>query len=212
MNLILLGAPGAGKGTQVDFLIKEHGIPAISTGNILRAAIKDGTPIGLEAQKYISAGKLVPDDVIIGIVKERLSQKDCEKGFILDGMPRTIPQAEALEKAGIVIDAAVLLEIADALIEDRMVGRRTCLKCGATYHVTNRPSKVTGVCDACGAELTIRKDDEPETVKARLKVYHEETEPLIGFYKLRGKLYSVDGTGTPENTYVLVENVLEKLK
>ena len=212
MNLILLGAPGAGKGTQVDFLTKDYGIPAVSTGNMLRAAIKDATKTGLEAQGYISAGKLVPDEVIIGIVKYRLSQKDCESGFILDGMPRTIPQAEALEKTGIGIDAAVLLEIADAMIEDRMVGRRTCLKCGATYHVTNRPPKVANICDVCGSELTIRKDDEPETVKARLKVYHEETEPLIDFYKSRGKLFIVDGTGTPEETNALVLNVLEKLK
>lgn len=212
MNLILLGAPGAGKGTQVEFLTKERGIPSISTGNILRAAIKDGTPIGLEAKKYVEAGKLVPDEVIIGVIKERLAQKDCANGFILDGVPRTIPQAEALEKAGIVIDAAVLLEIADEMIEARMGGRRTCLKCGATYHVTNMPPKVANICDSCGAELTIRKDDEPETVKARLKVYHDETEPLIGFYKSRGKLFVVDGTGTPEKTHELINSVLEKLK
>lgn len=212
MNLILLGAPGAGKGTQVELWTKELDVPSISTGNILRAAIKNGTAIGLEAQKYITAGKLVPDDVILGIVKERLSQKDCENGFILDGMPRTIPQAEALEKAGVVIDAAVLLDIADALIEDRMVGRRTCLNCGATYHATTRPPKATNICDVCGAQLTIRKDDEPETVKARLAVYHDETEPLVGFYKSRGKLYVVDGAGTPEKTHERVNSVLEKLK
>jgi adenylate kinase len=212
MKLILLGAPGAGKGTQVEFLTNEKGIPSISTGNILRAAIKNGTAVGLEAQKYITAGKLVPDDVIIGIVKERLSHKDCENGFILDGMPRTIPQAEALEMAGVVIDAAVLLDISDALIEVRMSGRRTCLNCGATYHVTNMPPKVTGICDVCGKELTIRKDDEPETVKARLAVYHDETEPLIGFYKSRGKLHVVDGAGTPEKTHKLINGVLEKLK
>ncbi len=211
MNLILLGAPGAGKGTQVEFLTKERGIPAISTGNILRAAIKDGTPIGLEAKKYVEAGKLVPDEVIIGVIKERLSQKDCENGFILDGVPRTIPQAEALEKAGVKIDAAVLIDIADSLIEERMVGRRTCLKCGATYHVTNRPPRVEMVCDSCGSQLVIRKDDEPETVKARLRVYHEETEPLIGFYKSRGKLFVVDGTGTPERTCELIRSVLEKI-
>ncbi len=212
MNLILLGAPGAGKGTQVELLTKERDIPAISTGNILRAAIKDGTPIGLEAKKYVEAGKLVPDEVIIGVIKERLSQKDCEKGFILDGVPRTIPQAEALEKAGVAIDAAILIDIADSLIEDRMVGRRTCLKCGATYHISNRPPKVEKVCDVCGAELVIRKDDEPETVKARLKVYHEETEPLIGFYKSRGKLFVVDGAGTPERTCELIKAVLEKIQ
>lgn len=212
MNLILLGAPGAGKGTQVEFLTKEQGIPSISTGNILRAAIKEGTPIGLKAQDYISAGKLVPDEVIIGIVKDRLSQNDCQNGFILDGMPRTIPQAEALENAGVVIDAAVLLDIADELIEERMVGRRTCVGCGATYHVTSRPPKTENVCDVCGGELTRRKDDEPETVKARLKVYHEETEPLVDFYKSRGKLFVVDGSQSPEYTHDQVLSVLEKSK
>jgi len=212
MNLILLGAPGAGKGTQVELLTKERDIPAISTGNILRAAIKDGTPTGLEAQQYISSGKLVPDEVIIGIVRERLAQKDCENGFILDGMPRTIPQAEALEKAGVEIDAAILLETADELIEERMVGRRTCIGCGATYHVKSRPPKKENICDECGGELTRRKDDDPETVKTRLKVYHEETEPLVGFYKARGKLFTVDGSGTPEHTHAQVSEVLEKIK
>jgi len=218
MNLILLGAPGAGKGTQVEFLTKKLGIPAISTGNILRAAIKEGTPIGLKAQEYISAGKLVPDEVIIGIVKERLSQKDCENGFILDGVPRTIGQAEAIEKAGINITAAVLLDVPDEIIEQRMAGRRTCVNCGATYHVVTRPPKKENVCDECGSELTRRKDDDPETVRTRLKVYHEETEPLVDYYRDRGKLHVVDGSRTPEETnaqvLVVLENlaVLEKIK
>jgi adenylate kinase len=212
MNLILLGAPGAGKGTQVEFLTKERGLPSISTGNILRAAIKEGTPIGLKAQEYISSGRLVPDEVIIGIVKERLSQKDCENGFILDGVPRTIGQAEALEKAGIEITAAILLDVPDNMIEQRMAGRRTCIGCGATYHVVTKPPKKENVCDECGGELTRRKDDDPETVRTRLKVYHEETEPLVDFYRERGKLFVVDGSRSPEETNAQVLEVLEKLK
>lgn len=212
MNLILLGAPGAGKGTQVDFLTNDQEMPAISTGNILRAAIKEGTTTGLEAQKYISSGKLVPDEIIIGIVRERLSQKDCRSGFILDGMPRTIPQAEALEKAGVKIDAAILLDIPDELIEERMAGRRTCTGCGATYHVVSRPPKADNICDVCGGELTRRKDDAPETVRTRLKVYHKETEPLVDFYRQRGKLFVVDGSRAPEYTHAQVLEVLEKLK
>jgi adenylate kinase len=212
MNLILLGAPGAGKGTQVEFLTKERGLPSISTGNILRAAIKEGTPIGLKAQEYISSGRLVPDEVIIGIVKERLSQKDCENGFILDGVPRTIGQAEALEKAGIEITAAILLDVPDNMIEQRMAGRRTCIGCGATYHVVTKPPKKENVCDECGGELTRRKDDDPETVRTRLKVYHEETEPLVDFYRERGKLFVVDGSRSPEETNAQVLEALEKLK
>jgi adenylate kinase len=212
MNLILLGAPGAGKGTQVEFLTKERGLPSISTGNILRAAIKEGTPIGLKAQEYISSGRLVPDEVIIGIVKERLSQKDCENGFILDGVPRTIGQAEALEKAGIEITAAILLDVPDNMIEQRMAGRRTCIGCGVTYHVVTKPPKKENVCDECGGELTRRKDDDPETVRTRLKVYHEETEPLVDFYRERGKLFVVDGSRSPEETNAQVLEALEKLK
>ena len=212
MNLILLGAPGAGKGTQVEFLTKERGLPSISTGNILRAAIKEGTPIGLKAQEYISSGRLVPDEVIIGIVKERLSQKDCENGFILDGVPRTIGQAEALEKAGIEITAAILIDVPDNMIEQRMAGRRTCIGCGATYHVVTKPPKKENVCDECGGELTRRKDDDPETVRTRLKVYHEETEPLVDFYRERGKLFVVDGSRSPEETNAQVLEALEKLK
>ena len=193
MKLILLGAPGAGKGTQADLIAAKLGIPTISTGNILREAIKNGTEIGLKAKSYMDQGKLVPDDVIIGIVRERVSQPDCEKGYILDGMPRTIPQAQALEDAGIHFDSVVSIEIEDAVIEQRMTGRRVCGSCGASYHVTANPPKVEGVCDHCGKELSIRKDDAPETVRNRLKVFHQETEPLKGFYEKLGKLKLVEG-------------------
>ena len=192
MKLILLGAPGAGKGTQADILSAKLGIPTISTGNILRAAVKAGTPIGLKAQSYMQAGQLVPDEVIIGIMRERLQESDCANGYILDGMPRTIPQAEALVAGGVDIDVALSIEIADEVIVERMSGRRTCPDCGASYHVVNSPSKVEGVCDKCGAQLTIRKDDEPEVVKARLVTYHRETEPLKDFYARLGKLKTVD--------------------
>ena len=192
MKLILLGAPGAGKGTQADILSAKLGIPTISTGNILRAAVKAGTPIGLKAQSYMQAGQLVPDEVIIGIMRERLQESDCANGYILDGMPRTIPQAEALVAGGVDIDVALSIEVADEVIVERMSGRRTCPDCGASYHVVNSPSKVEGVCDKCGAQLTIRKDDEPEVVKARLVTYHKETEPLKDFYAKLGKLKTVD--------------------
>lgn len=193
MKLILLGAPGAGKGTQAELIAAKLGIPTISTGNILREAIKNGTEIGLKAKSFMDQGKLVPDDVIIGIVRERVSQPDCEKGYILDGMPRTIPQAQALEDAGIHFDSVVSIEIEDAVIEQRMTGRRVCLACGASFHVTANPPKVEGVCDHCGKELSIRKDDAPETVRNRLKVFHQETEPLKGFYEKLGKLKLVEG-------------------
>ena len=200
MKLILLGAPGAGKGTQAEILSRKLAIPAISTGNILRAAIKNGTEIGKMAQKFIDGGKLVPDDVIIGIVRERLADPDCANGFILDGFPRTIPQAEALENAGIDIDAAVSIEVSDETIVERMSGRRVCRECGATYHVVTKPPRKEGVCDLCGGELIIRADDTPETVKARLGVYHRETEPLTAFYAERGKLRLVNNASTIEGT------------
>ena len=200
MKLILLGAPGAGKGTQAEILSRKLAIPAISTGNILRAAIKNGTEIGKMAQKFIDGGKLVPDDVIIGIVRERLAESDCADGFILDGFPRTIPQAEALENAGIDIDAAVSIEVSDETIVERMSGRRVCRECGATYHVVTKPPRKEGVCDLCGGELIIRADDTPETVKARLAVYHRETEPLTAFYAERGKLRLVNNASTIEGT------------
>ena len=193
MKLILLGAPGAGKGTQAEILSKKLGIPTISTGNILREAIKNQTETGLKAKQYMDNGQLVPDDVIIGIVRERLSQPDCAKGYILDGMPRTIPQAAALEESGVHFDAVVSIEILDEVIESRMTGRRVCGSCGASYHITANPPKAEGVCDACGGALTIRKDDNPETVKNRLKVFHAETEPLKDFYAKLGLLKLVEG-------------------
>ena len=200
MKLILLGAPGAGKGTQAEILSRKLAIPAISTGNILRAAIKNGTEIGKMAQKFIDGGKLVPDDVIIGIVRERLADPDCANGFILDGFPRTIPQAEALENAGIDIDAAVSIEVSDETIVERMSGRRVCRECGATYHVVTKPPRKEGVCDLCGGELIIRADDTPETVKARLAVYHRGTAPPTAFYAERGKLRLVNNASTIEGT------------
>ena len=192
MKLILLGAPGAGKGTQAERLCKELNIPTISTGNILRAAIKNGTPTGMKAKSFMDAGQLVPDEVIIGIITERLAEADCAGGYILDGVPRTIAQAEALEKAGIIFDAVVSIEISDETIMERMSGRRVCESCGASYHVVAVPPKQEGVCDNCGGALVQRKDDAPETVKARLEVYHKETEPLKDFYAQRGLLKSVE--------------------
>ncbi|HIW93628.1 MAG TPA: adenylate kinase [Candidatus Flavonifractor merdipullorum] len=208
MKLIFLGAPGAGKGTQAEIISRKLNIPTISTGNILRAAVKAGTPVGLQAKSYMDAGKLVPDDVIIGIIEERLAQPDCAIGFILDGVPRTIAQAEALEQAGIQFDGVLSLEIADEVIEARMTGRRTCHSCGATYHIVANPPKQDGVCDMCGGELEQRKDDLPETVKHRLEVYHRETEPLKDFYQTRGVLKIVPDMGGIEATS---EKILELL-
>ena len=208
MKLILLGAPGAGKGTQAEILSKKLGIPTISTGNILRAAVKNETPIGLKAKSFMDAGKLVPDEVIIGIIVERLAEADCQNGYILDGVPRTIAQAEAMEQAGIIFDKVVSLEVSDEEIEQRMTGRRTCIGCGATYHVVANPPKQEGICDTCGGELTQRKDDKPETVKARLATYHAETEPLKGFYESRGILVTVENPGSIEGTTTAVLNAL----
>ncbi len=209
MKLVLLGAPGAGKGTQAQILSDKLNIPTISTGNILRAAVKNGTPVGLKAKEYMDSGKLVPDDVIVDIVRERIAEDDCKNGFILDGMPRTIPQAEALEAHGVGIDVALSLEVEDDVIIKRMSGRRACPSCGATYHVVSAPSKVEGICDICGAELTIRKDDAPETVMARLATYHKETEPLKEFYAQRGLLKHVDNQPTVEETSAVVFKALE---
>ena len=208
MKLILLGAPGAGKGTQAEIISRRLDIPTISTGNILRAAVKNETPVGLRAKAFMEAGALVPDEVIIGIVEERLAEPDCANGYILDGMPRTIAQAEALEKAGVEIDVALSIEVDDEVIEKRMTGRRTCSSCSATFHVEANPPKKEGVCDFCGGELTIRRDDQPETVKNRLKVYHQETEPLIEFYRSRGKLKSVDNQPTIEATTAVIFETL----
>ena len=199
MNVILLGAPGAGKGTQAEIISAKLGIPTISTGNILREAVKNGTEIGLKPKSYMDAGKLVPDEVIVGIVKERVAQDDCKNGFILDGMPRTIPQAEALVNQDVKIDKVVSIEIADQVIEKRMTGRRVCGKCGASYHIEANPPKEEGVCDSCGSQLVIRKDDAPETVKNRLEVFHNETEPLKAFYEAMGILTEVEGNQPIEN-------------
>lgn len=208
MKLILLGAPGAGKGTQAERLCKRLNIPTISTGNILRAAVRNGTPTGLKAKACMDAGQLVPDDVIIGIINERLAQPDCEGGYILDGVPRTIAQAEALEASGIKFDAAVSIEISDEAIMERMSGRRVCPACGASYHVSAIPPKAEGVCDNCSAQLITRKDDEPETVKARLDVYHRETEPLKDFYAKRGLLCAVQTKPTAEETTAAILSAL----
>ena len=192
MKLILLGAPGAGKGTQAEILKRKLGIPTISTGNILRAAVKNGTPTGLKAKTYMEAGHLVPDEIIIGIISERLQEPDCADGYILDGVPRTIEQAEVLERFGISFDAVVAIEVPDETIIQRMSGRRVCEKCGASYHVVNVPPKTEGVCDWCGGALVQRKDDNPETVLSRLQEYHKLTEPLEGFYEARGLLRAVE--------------------
>ena len=208
MRLILLGAPGAGKGTQAEILGRLLSIPTISTGNILRAAMKEGTEVGLKAKSYVESGKLVPDDVIIDIIKERLSQPDCVNGYILDGVPRTIAQAETMEKMGVVIDCALSIEVSDQVIIDRMSGRRTCKNCSATFHVVTNIPKVEGVCDFCGGELTIRADDAPETVKARLDTFHQETEPLKDFYAQRGKLKMVDNQPTIEATTEVIKAAL----
>lgn len=208
MKLILLGAPGAGKGTQAEILCKKLGIPTISTGNILRAAIKDGTPTGMKAKSFIDAGQLVPDEVIIGIVSERLAQADCAGGYILDGVPRTIAQAEALERSGIAFDAVVSIEISEDEILRRMGGRRVCEACGSSYNVDAVPPRVPGICDNCGGKLIQRKDDTPETVRERLKVYHTETEPLVDFYGSRGLLRPVRSADTKEATTQAILDVL----
>lgn len=193
MNLILLGAPGAGKGTQAELLMQKLHIPSISTGNMLREAMKNGTEVGQKAKYYMDNGLLVPDEVILDIVAERVAQSDCQNGFILDGVPRTLPQAEALEAKGVRIDHVVSIEIDDSVIEGRMTGRRVCSKCGASYHVAANPPKQEGLCDLCGGELVTRKDDAPETVRRRLEVYHEQTEVLKDFYQKLGKLRLVNG-------------------
>ena len=208
MKLILLGAPGAGKGTQAEILSAKLGIPTISTGNILRAAIKDQTPIGMEAKSYMDAGKLVPDSVIIGIVAQRLEQPDCQAGFILDGVPRTIGQAEALDKAGVAFDHVISIEISDGEIVDRMAGRRVCSSCGAPYHVKAKPPKQEGVCDSCGGPLVQRDDDKAETVLHRLEVYHAETEPLKGYYEGKGVLSPVANQATIEATTDVIMEAL----
>ena len=199
MNLILLGAPGAGKGTQAELLVAKLQIPSISTGNMLREAIAKGTPLGTLAKQYIDAGNLVPDDVVLSIVAERVAKPDCENGFILDGVPRTLAQAEALDAKGVKIDHVVSLEIEDSVIEGRMTGRRVCTKCGASYHIVANPTKQEGICDLCGSTVTTRVDDAPETVRKRLKVYHASTEILKDYYAKQGKLRLVNADQSIED-------------
>mgnify|MGYP001234853861 CR=1 FL=1 len=212
MKMILLGAPGAGKGTQAERLCKVLNIPTISTGNILRAAVKNGTPTGKQAEAYMKAGKLVPDEVIIGIIHDRLDEDDCKNGYILDGVPRTIPQAESLTEAlaanGEAIDFALNVDVPDANIVNRMAGRRACLKCGDTYHIQFAAPKKEGICDKCGSELVLRDDDKPETVQKRLEIYHDQTHPLIEYYEKKGVLHTVDGTQTMEDVFKNITDIL----
>ena len=209
MNIILLGAPGAGKGTQAEKICEYLKIPTISTGNIIREALKSGTEMGLKAKSFMDAGALVPDEVVIGIIKERLAKDDCANGFILDGFPRTIPQAEALDTMGVVIDKVIDIEVPDERIIGRMSGRRVCGSCGASYHLEYKVPKTEGVCDLCAGALVQRKDDHPDTVKARLEVYHSETEPLKDFYSKQGKLAIVEGQEEIADTTALVFKELE---
>ena len=209
MKLILLGAPGAGKGTQAEIICEKLNIPAISTGNIIREAMKTGTEMGKKAKAFVEAGNLVPDEVVIGIIKERLSENDCVNGFILDGFPRTIPQAEALDTMGIAIDRVISIEVPDEKIVTRMSGRRVCEKCGASYHTEYKKPQKEGVCNLCGANLICRKDDEPATVLDRLHVYHEQTEPLKDYYAASGKLRTVEGQEEVADTTKLTLAALE---
>lgn len=209
MNIILLGAPGAGKGTQAAVICEHLSIPTISTGNIIREALRTGTEMGLKAKSYMDSGKLVPDEVVIGIIEERLQADDCKNGFILDGFPRTIPQAEALDKMGIVIDKVIDIEVADEKIVSRLSGRRVCEKCGRPYHIVDLKPQVDGVCDDCAGALVQRKDDHIDTVKARLEIYHNETEPLKDYYSAQGKLTVVEGQDKVEDTTALTLKALE---
>lgn len=207
MKLILLGAPGAGKGTQADFIKTALKVPVISTGNLLREAIAQGTPLGVQAKAFMDGGNLVPDQLIVDLVREKLAGPQCENGVILDGFPRTVAQAEALESFA-PVDAALSIEVPDSAIVHRMAGRRTCPHCGSTYHVAANPPKTEGVCDKCGHRLTIRKDDDPAVVRQRLEVYHAQTEPVKTFYQQRGKLREVDGLGSLEE---IRERIFHKL-
>ena len=209
MNLILLGAPGAGKGTQAEVISAKYGIPQISTGNILREAVKNGTECGLKAKSFMESGALVPDEVVIGILKDRIAEDDCKNGFILDGFPRTVPQAEALENMGVTIDKVLSIDVEDEAIQARISGRRVCEKCGASYHIQYNPTKTEGICDKCGGNAVQRKDDAPETVIERLKTYHVQTAPLADFYAERGKLLRVKGQDGVEETSKLVFETLE---
>lgn len=209
MNLILLGAPGAGKGTQAEVICEHLRIPAISTGNIIREALSAGTELGLKAKSYMDEGKLVPDDVVIAIIKERLSKPDCQNGFILDGFPRTVPQAEALDEMGVRIDKVIDIEVSDEKIQQRLSGRRVCGACGSSYHILYKPSSQEGVCNKCGGALIQRKDDQPDTIEERLHVYHEQTEPLKDYYAKAGKLTVVEGQEEVADTTKLTLAALE---
>ena len=209
MNLILLGAPGAGKGTQAEVICNHLQIPAISTGNILREAISNGSEVGMKAKAFMDEGKLVPDAVVIEILKERISKDDCKNGFILDGFPRTVPQAEALDAMGVVIDKVIDIEVADEKIMQRLSGRRVCEKCGASYNIDYKPSQKEGLCDKCDGKTVQRKDDHPDTIKERLSVYHEQTEPLKGYYEKTGKLVVVEGQEEVKDTTALTLKALE---
>ena len=212
MKIIMLGAPGAGKGTQAKKIAAKYGIPHISTGDIFRANIKNGTELGKKAKTYMDQGLLVPDELVVDLVVDRVSQDDCTKGYVLDGFPRTIPQAEALDKAleakGQKMDYAIDVDVPDENIVNRMSGRRACLNCGATYHLISIPPKVEGICDRCGSEIVLREDDKPETVQKRLKVYHEQTQPLIDYYKNQGILKSVDGTQPMDEVFKAIVTIL----
>ena len=209
MKLILLGAPGAGKGTQAEVICDHLGIPTISTGNIIREALKSGSEIGLKAKSYMDAGKLLPDDVVIQIIDERLKGGDCQNGFILDGFPRTLPQAEALDKMGIEIDRVIDIEVADATIAERLSGRRVCEDCSASYHLVYKKPGIDGVCDKCSGTLIQRKDDHPDTILERLRVYHDQTEPLKDYYEKKGKLFVVEGQEEVADTTRLTLAALE---
>ncbi|MBQ5347606.1 MAG: adenylate kinase [Ruminococcus sp.] len=209
MNIIMLGAPGAGKGTQAAVLCEHLHIPTISTGNIIREALRTGTEMGLKAKSYMDAGQLVPDEVVIGIVKDRLQEDDCKNGYILDGFPRTIPQAEALDEMGANIDCVIDIEVEDDVIVNRLSGRRVCENCGRPYHIESLKPKVDGVCDDCNGALVQRKDDQIDTIKNRLDIYHKETEPLVNYYKAQGKLKVVVGKDTVKATTEAVFEALE---
>ena len=212
MKLILLGAPGAGKGTQAELLEEKLSIPAISTGNMLRESVANGSALGQKVKKFMDEGSLVPDDVILDIVAERVTHDDCKNGFILDGVPRTLAQAEALEARNVTVDHVVSIEIDDAVIESRMTGRRVCSRCGGSFHIVANPPKTEGICDLCGGKLIIRKDDAPETVRHRLEVYHAQTEVLKDFYAGRGKLRLVDGSKSIQDTFAAILSAIGERK